>query len=137
MDNLPFADKFGRMRYCEPAEAFVREKSYIIIKQDSKILCIYDAASELFSLPTEYDIELNAVPTRSFTVLSYIFENNRPIKETQKYRFYDIKNADLNNTPLQWCALEDISLRKIMFDATQLGGIKHMMVRINDNAENL
>ena len=137
MDKLPFADKFGRMRYCEPTQAFVREKSYIIIKQGPKILCLYEASSELFLLPTEHDIELNAVSTRSFTVLSYIFENNRPIKETQKYRFYDIKNTDLNNTPLQWCSLEDISLRKIMFDATQLGGIKHMMVRINENAEDL
>lgn len=134
MDKLPFVDKFGCMTYCENTQVFVREKNYIIIKKDSEILCIYDESSNLFSLPTEYDIELNALPTFSFAVMSYIFENNRPIKENQKYRFYDVKDVDLADIPLQWCSLDDICLKKIMFDATQFGGIKHMLVRINDNA---
>ena len=137
MDRLPFADKLGRMMYCEDEQVFVREKSYIIIKKGRDIACLHDAAADLFSLPTEHDVELTAAPTVSFSVLSYVFENNRPIKETQKYRLYDVKDVNLENTPLQWCSIEDIALRKIMFDATQLGGIKHMLVRINYNEENL
>lgn len=133
MDKLPFVDKYGRMTYCEDKQAFVRKRQYIIIKKGNSVICNYDADTDLFSLPSNNEIELKAEPTLEFTVLSYLFENRHPIKEAQTYRFYDVKNADMANTPLKWCNLEDIALKKIMFDATQLIGIKHLFVRTNND----
>ncbi len=137
MEKLPFADKFGRMTYCDGAQAFVREKGYIIIKKGAEIMCGYDADSEIFYLLDANKIELDAEPTISFSVLSYLYENNRPIKEKQKYRLYVVKDADLKNIPLHWCKLEDIVLKNISFDATQLIGIKNMLVRMNEYEKNL
>lgn len=137
MDNLPFADKYGYMTYCDASQAFVRQKGYVIIKKGAAVMCRYDDECRLFALPSDDDVEISAEPTFSFIVSSYIFENSRPIKETQSYRVYDVKNADIENTPLQWCLLDDIALKKIPFDATQMVGIKNMLVRINKNEENL
>lgn len=137
MDKLPFINKYGRITYCIDALTFVRQRDYIIIKKGTDILCKYNPDDELFSLPSDKDVEIVAEPTLAFTVLSYVYENRHPIKETQTYRFYDVKNADLADAPLQWCAFDDIALKKIMFDATQMIGIKNLVVRINKNEENL
>lgn len=137
MDKLPFISKYGRITYCGDSQTFVRQRTYIIIKKSTDVLCKYNPADELFSLPSDNDVEIVAEPTLTFTVLSYVYENRHPIKETQTYRFYDVKNADLADTPLQWCSFEDIALKKIMFDATQMVGIKNLVVRTNKNEENL
>ncbi len=137
MDKLPFADKYGRMIYCDDAEAFVREKGYVIVKRGGEVLCNYDAATGLFFLPSDNEIEIKAAPTLTFTALSYLYENNHPIRETQHYRLYDVKGVDMQSAPLQWCKLSDISLKRIMFDSTQLIGIKNILVRLNDHEKNL
>ncbi len=137
MDKLPFINKYGRITYCIDALTFVRQRNYIIIKKDSSLLCGYNADDELYSLPSDNDVEIVAEPTLAFTVLSYVYENKHPIKETQTYRFYDVKDVDLADTPLQWCTIRDIALKKVMFNATQMIGIKNLLVRINKNEENL
>lgn len=137
MDKLPFVDKYGRMTYCEDKQAFVRERQYIIIKKGNSIICNHDAKSDLFSLPTNDEIEINAKPTLNFKVLSFLYENRHPIRETQFYQLYDVEDADMAHTPLQWCSLKDIALKNIMFNATQLIGIKHLFVRIYDYDKDL
>lgn len=138
MDRLPFIDKYGRVNYCLDTQAFMRQRNYIIIKKDTAVLCGYNATDDLFSLPSDNEVEIAAEPTQTFTVLSYVYENKRPIKETQHYRLYDVKNADLADTPqLHWCEIRDIAVKKIMFNATQLIGIKNVFVRMNKNEENI
>ena len=137
MDKLPFVDKYGRMTYCDGEQAFVRERQYIIIKKGNAIICNHHPLSGLFSLPTADEIEINAQPTLNFKVLSFLYENKHPIKETQIYQLYDVQDADMAHTPLQWCELKDIALKNIMFNATQLIGIKHLFVRINSYDKDL
>ena len=138
MDKLPFINKYGRITYCNDTQAFVRQKNYIVIKKDAAVLCGYNAVNDLFSLPSENEVEIDAEPTQTFTVLSYVYENGRPIKETQQYRLYDVENADLTDTPqLHWCQIRDIAVKKILFNATQLIGIKNVFVRMNKNEENI
>lgn len=130
MTDFPFTDKYGRLTYCNTQDAFVREKGYIIIRKGNSILC--HKSADMLALPAEKNVELKANPTAEFSVFSYITENGRPIKEMQTYRVYVVENVDLAQTALQWCTVDDILLEKVAFDATQIVGIKNLLVRVKE-----
>jgi hypothetical protein len=130
MANLPFTDKYGHLLYCETQLAFVREKGYVIIRKGDLILCHRD--DDIVSLPLQSDVELNAAPTAEFSVISYLAENGCAVTEMQNYRVYVVENASLEGKDWQWCALNDILLNKVAFNATQLIGIKNLMVRVKE-----
>ena len=131
MADFPFTDKYGRISYCETELAFVREKGYLIVRKGNKVMCTFDAGG-IWKLPSDKEVELNAEPTAEFSLLAYLTENGRPIKEMQTYRVYVVENADLAETIFQWCDIGDILLKKIAFDATQRQGIKNLLVRIKE-----
>lgn len=130
MAKLPFSDKYGRLLYCETQLAFARERGYIIIRKGDFILCHRD--DDVLSLPLQSDVQLNAAPTTEFSVISYVAENGCAVTEMQNYRVYVIENASLEGTDWQWCSLNDILLDKVAFNATQLIGIKNLMVRVKE-----
>lgn len=130
MPKLPFTDKYGRLLYCETQLAFARERDYVIIRKGDFVLCHLE--NDIMSLPQQNDIELNAVPTAEFSVLSYLAEDGGAVREMQNYRVYVVENASLEGNVWQWCALNDILLGKVAFNATQLIGIKNLMVRVKE-----
>lgn len=129
MADFPFISKFGKITYSNPAEAFVRHHTYIVLKSNNEIICIYRRADELYALPTPEDLQIKGALSGEFTTLSYLTENNHQIKEEQTYLIYNVKKDELPDASFQWCRIEDILLNKIAFDLTQLVGVKNLIVR--------
>lgn len=129
MADFPFINKYGKITYSDPADAFVRSRTYIILASETEVLCIYNADEDLYALPTINDLRVNGKLTNEWTTLSYLTENRHPIKETQTYCVYSVERGELPDKSFQWCKIDDILLNKIAFDCTQLVGIKNLIVR--------
>lgn len=132
MAEFPFINKYGKITYCDPNDAFVRHHTYIIVASDAEVLCVYRAEDELYTLPTPDDLLVKGKLSGEWTTLAYLAEYNRPIKETQTYRVYTVKKDELPDKAFQWCKIDDILLNKIAFDSTKLVGIKNLIVRAKE-----
>lgn len=129
MAEFPFINKYGKITYYNPDDAFVRHHTYIILECETEVLCVYREEEDLYTLPSLEDLQVNGKLAAEWTTLSYLTENRRPIKETQTYRVYTVKKDKLPDEAFQWCKIDDILLGKIAFDCTQLVGIKNLIVR--------
>ena len=132
MAKLPFTDKFGRITYCNPNDAYVREHTYILLGNGVEIVCIYDKTEELYTLPTDSDLQVSGNLVGQFETLAYFMENKYPIKEQQTFLVYAVKKQNLPDSSFQWCKLEDILVNRISFDATKLTGVKNLYVRTKE-----
>lgn len=107
-----------------------REQTYVIIRKGDELLCIYDEQAGVYTLPKFEDVQnLKAKPSSSFKTISYIKEKNRYFKETQIFNVYDLESGKIDGLILQWCAVNDIMVRKIGFDETVFKGFKNLYVR--------
>ena len=129
MADYPFIDKFGRVFYRDATKAGRRDCTYFIIKRGNEVMGLKDTESGLFYFPNENDVELTATPSKSFSVLAYVFENHIPIKENQCYLIYEVEDADWNDTSFQWLKIDDLLVDYSTFDATQRSGLKNLVVR--------
>lgn len=129
MADFPFINKYGKITYSDPADAFVRSRTYIILKSTTDVLCLYHTEDDLYTLPTSNDLTVNGQHTNEWTTVSYLTENRHPIKETQTYFVYSVEKGELPDKSFQWCKIDDILLNKIAFDCTKLVGIKNLIVR--------
>jgi hypothetical protein len=43
---------------------------------------------------------------------------------------FDVNGAEIENTPLQWCTIDDVLVNAVNFDATQKSGFKNFLVRV-------
>lgn len=129
MAKFPFIDKYGHLFYHETDNVEEGQKTYIIIKKESDIICMRDKDALMYKLPLQSDLELNIEPTGEYNVLSYVIRHDKPLKELQSYLVYEVGYADLKNIPLEWVKLSDILLDSVTFDATQKNGIKNLVVR--------
>lgn len=130
MTKLPFANKYGQFKYFEEAEAFVREHTYLLLSDGVELICVYDKASQLYTLPTDNDLQFNGNLRMQFSTFAYFMENAHPIKERQNYLVYNVQKSELPDATFQWCKIKDIFLNNIAFDATKLIGIKNLYVRM-------
>ena len=130
MADVLFYDRYGNSKKYDTECAYVRERNYIIIRSKGQVVCQYDRISGLYSFPGDDDVALNEEPTAQFGIISYIWDNGTPVKELQYYNVYVVKDAALENTPLQWCKEKDILVGKINLDKTQFGGLKNLLVRV-------
>ena len=129
MVEASFVNKYGELFKLTSKKPLVRERSYIIIKRNDEVVCFYDKTTDLYSFPSDQDVSLSALPSWEFSIVVGIMDENEPIKEMQNYRVYDVGSAQLEQTPLLWCKIRDILVRKIRLDATQKLGFKHLLVR--------
>lgn len=118
----------------EPSSAKVkineREQTYVIIRKDTEILCVYDNESGVFTLPKAGDVEnLNLNPSSTFSTISYIKEKNRYYKEKQTFNVYELKSGKALGDILLWCSVEDMLVRKKPLDETIFNGFKNLYVR--------
>lgn len=108
----------------------IREQTYVIIRKNEELLCIYDSGAEVYTLPKLENVQnLNTTPSSSFKTLSYIKEKNRYYKEKQTYNVYELISGTIHGNILQWCKINDILVRKIAFDETVFAGFKKLYVR--------
>lgn len=127
-----YLDKNGNAH--EPSSSKVkiaeREQTYVIMRKDDNLLCIYDEESNVFTLPKFEDIQnLRLAPSSSFRTISYIKEKNRYYKEFQTFNVYELAEGKIEDVILQWCALNDILLHLVSFDETLFNGFKNLYVR--------
>ena len=118
----------------EPSSAKVkineREQTYVIIRKNNELLCIYDNESAVFTLPKVEDVQnLELAPDSSFKTISYINEKNRYYKEIQTFNVYELISGKIKGSILQWCAIDDILIHNITFDETVYKGFKNLYVR--------
>lgn len=130
MAKLPFVDKYGRITYSDPDDAFVRERTYIVLGNGSELVCIYNETEQLYTLPTDKDLHISGNSAEIFSTLAYFTENKHPIKELQTYAVYAVEKKELPDASFRWCKINDILVKNIPFDATQMTGIKNLYVRI-------
>ena len=130
MTKLPFVDKYGKITYSNPKDAFSRTRVYIILEDGTELLCRHDAVEQIFTLPTDRDLKINGTLVARFSTIAYFTENNHPIKEDQTYLIYKVHKTDLPDSDFEWYRIDDILLNKVAFDATKIIGVKHLYVRM-------
>lgn len=118
----------------EPSSAKVkindREQTYVIIRKNKDLLCIYDNGSNVYTLPKIEDIHnLSLNPSSAFSTIAYIKEKNRYYKETQTFKVYELESGKIEGNILLWCRINDILVRKTAFDETVFKGFKNLYVR--------
>lgn len=129
MAKFPFIDRDGQIFYYNPEEVQSGELGYIVVKKDDNILCMRDEAAQMYTLPLQNEVSINAEPTGEFEIIAYVIRHDKPIKEAQTYEVFEVGAVDLEDTPLQWVKLSDILLGEVYFDATQKNGMKNLLVR--------
>lgn len=129
MAKFPFVNGDGRIFYYDTEKVVSGRQDYIVIKRDEEILCFWDESGQVYTLPAEADVELNTSPSGEFSIIAYVIRGNKPIKEQQRYKVYEVGKVDLADLPLEWVALQDILLTNVAFDATQKSGMKNLLVR--------
>ncbi len=127
-----FIDKKGLVY--EPSSSKVkinnRNRTYVIIRKNDELLCIYDKDYQVYTLPEANDIaNLNLKPSSNFKILSYIKEKNRYYKESQTFNIYELVSGKTEGSLLRWCKINDILLHRIAFDETMFKGFKNLYVR--------
>ena len=125
-----FVDNYGLLHpyHNQPIEK--AEQTYFIIKKNRQIVCEYQPETGLYAFPSIATIELTSEPTLRFELKANIIKNNAFVCERQHYSVYDVTDAQIEKTPLQWCDIDDILVGKISFDATQRRGFKNFLVRV-------
>ena len=118
----------------EPSSAKVkinsRKQTYVIIRKNTDLLCVYDNESEVYTLPKVEDVQnLQITPNASFKTISYIKEHNRYYKEEQTFNVYELISGKIEGSILQWCPVNDILIHKTTFDETVFKGFKNLYVR--------
>ncbi len=118
----------------EPSSAKVkineRKQTYVIIRKNDELLCLYDNDAEIYTLPKIEDVQnLVSAPNSSFNTISYIKEKNRYFKEIQTFNVYELSSGTIKGNILQWCKINDILIRNIAFDETVFTGFKKLYVR--------
>lgn len=107
-----------------------RNQTYVIIRKGDELLCVYDGASELYTLPKFEDVEnLASTADSSFKVLCYIKEKNRYYKEAQTFNVYNLTDGKISGDILEWCKINDILVHGLDFDETVYKGFKNLYVR--------
>lgn len=107
-----------------------RRQSYVIIRKNDELLCIYDNDADVFTLPKIEDVQnLVLEPSSTFKTISYIKEKNRYYKEKQTFNVYELTDGKARGNILQWCKINDILVRNIVFDETVFTGFKKLYVR--------
>lgn len=129
MAKFPFTDRNGHIFYHDPDEAKNTECGFIVVKKDDNILCMRDEVAQMYTIPLQDDVTLNAEPTGEFETLAYVIRADEPVKEYQTYEVYEVEGVDLEDTPLDWVKLSDILLDNVVFDATLKSGMKNLLVR--------
>ncbi len=130
MTKAPFTNKYGAIFFFEPSKAQKRDCCYVIVIKDNLILCQYDKISGLYAFPKEESLSLTETPTLHFTLHTNIEENENYFKETQLFKIYEVENAQINSSLLDWQLQEDILIANTPFDATLKSGFKNLIVRI-------
>lgn len=130
MKQLPFIDSNGKVFYASKQSVSSRKTSFLIVKKEKKVLCLYEAKNNFYRFPSLEEAKIEQEPYAIFDVTARVWEHNEPIIEQQTYHVYVVSNADIKSTSLRWCDTDDIILGKINFDATQYTGVKNMLVRI-------
>ena len=118
----------------EPSSAKVkiitREQTYVVIRKNEELLCIYDGEAKVYTLPKLEDVQnLKITPSSSFKTIAYIKEKNRYYKEKQTFNVYELTDGKTHGNILQWCKINDILVRNIVFDETVFTGFKKLYVR--------
>lgn len=107
-----------------------RKQSYVIIRKDNNLLCIYDKDNEIFTLPKIEDVQkLELKPSSNFETMSYIKEKNRYYKEIQHFDVFELESGKIHGNILEWCPIEEILVHSINFDETLFNGFKKLYVR--------
>jgi len=125
-----FVDNYGLMHRYNNQTVTEREKTYVVIKKDRNIVCCYDPTTGLYAFPDNDMVELKHEPTIQFSITANICEDGKFIKEKQHYLVFDVNGAEIENTPLQWCTIDDVLVNAVNFDATQKSGFKNFLVRV-------
>lgn len=130
MGNLSFVDKYGCVYDLNDGNILFRESVYIIMIKDNQVLCNCDQISGLMSFPSDEVVDVSVVPSTSFSIFAYIVENGMYVKELQKYNIFEVEEVYIENASFKWCDVDDLLLGKIKFDATQITGLKNLLVRV-------
>ncbi|MBQ8481683.1 MAG: hypothetical protein IJ532_04035 [Alphaproteobacteria bacterium] len=129
MARFPFTDRNGQIFYYNPDEVQSGELGYVVVKKGDEILCMRDETAQLYTLPLQEDVSINAEATGEFEIIAYVIRHDEPVKERQNYEVFEVGNVDLKDMPLEWVKLSDILLGEVYFDATQKNGMKNLVVR--------
>ena len=124
MAKFPFTDSDGQIFYHDPDKVRAVETGFVVVKKDDDILCLRNEIARIYTLPAQSEVTLEAEPSGEFSIRA-----DEPIKEEQNYKVYEVKNVDLEDTPLEWVSLSDILLGNVAFDATLKSGMKNLLVR--------
>ena len=119
-----FEPSSGRVKVSE------RKQTYVILRKNNELLCIYDEDNNVFTLPKLEDVQnLNLKPTSVFNTIAYIKEKNRYYKEFQTFNVYELSEGKIDDIILQWCSVNGILLHELSFDETLFNGFKNLYVR--------
>lgn len=129
MAKFPFTDRDGLIFYYNPEEVESSESGYVVVKKSDEVLCMRDEDAQLYTLPLQNEVSINAEPTGEFEIIAYVIRHDEPVKERQNYEVFEVGAVDLKDTPLEWVKVSDILLGEVYFDATQKNGIKNLVVR--------
>ncbi len=130
MINEPFVNRYGEKQPAYTDKTENRTNVYIVIKSGADLVCQYNEVTGLYSFPKDGDVVLNENPTLEFTVFENINDNNGFVREQQIYKVFEVENADIKDTPLVKCAINDLLVGNVALDATQKKGFKNLVVRV-------
>ena len=107
-----------------------RNQTYVILRKNNELLCIFDDENDVFTLPKIEDVQnMSLKPDSVFKTIAYIKEKNRYYKEFQTFNVYELSEGKIDDIILQWCSVNDILLHGIGFDETLFNGFKNLYVR--------
>ena len=88
-----------------------------------------DEIAKMYTIPMQKEVSLDSEPTDEFETTVYVIREDEPVKERQIYKIYEVKDVDLEDTPLEWVSLSEILYDEVVFDATLKSGMKNLLVR--------
>lgn len=129
MARFPFVNRDGQIFYHNPDEIETTECAFILVKRNNEILCMRDEIAKMYTIPMQKEVSLDSEPTDEFETTVYVIREDEPVKERQIYKIYEVKDVDLEDTPLEWVSLSEILYDEVVFDATLKSGMKNLLVR--------
>lgn len=129
MSKFPFTDKNEQIFYHNPDEVKCSDSVFIVVKHEDNILCLRDELAQMYTLPSQNDVTIDAEPTDEFEIIAYVIRGDEPVKELQLYKLYEVESVDLKGMPLEWVKLSSILFDEVSFDATMKSGMKNLLVR--------
>ena len=130
MDNRIFISKEGLQVELEDNDFIETEETFVVIKQGSQLLCVYDEDNGIYSFPNIDFFEIEEEPSYNFTIHCDVYYDETFIYETQNYYVYEVEDAGFSSDVLKWLPIEDILINKYVLDATQKQGFKNLFVRL-------